>query len=60
MDSSFRSRRRRRDGQAIVHSTRVALVDKTGAVRGFYDGAGDVVCASQGLLSDIHRLLEEK
>jgi protein SCO1/2 len=46
------------NGQAIVHSTRVALVDKTGAVRGFYDGVGDL--ASEGLVADIHRLLEEK
>ena len=46
------------DGQAIVHSTRLILVDKNGAVRGFYDGTGDI--ASQGLVSDVHRLLEEK
>jgi protein SCO1/2 len=45
-------------GQAIVHSTRLILVDKRGAVRGFYDGTGDF--ASQGLVSDIHRLLKEK
>jgi len=45
-------------GEAIVHSTRLVLVDKTGAVRGFYDGAADV--PSQGLVSDIRRLLEEK
>jgi protein SCO1 len=45
-------------GQAIVHSTRLVLVDKVGAVRGFYDGLGDF--ASEGLVSDIHRLLEEK
>lgn len=45
-------------GEAIVHSTRLVLVDKAGAVRGFYDGVGDF--ASQGLVRDIHRLLEEK
>jgi protein SCO1 len=45
-------------GEAIVHSTRLVLVDKTGAVRGFYDGTGDF--ASQGLVGDIRRLLEEK
>jgi protein SCO1 len=45
-------------GEAIVHSTRLVLVDKTGVVRGFYDGVGDI--PSQGLVGDIHRLLEEK
>jgi len=45
-------------GESIVHSTRLVLVDKTCVVRGFYDGAGDF--ALQGLVSDIHRLLEAK
>ena len=45
-------------GEPIIHSTRLVLVDKKGVVRGFYDGAADF--APQGLVNDIHRLLEEK
>ena len=40
------------------HSTRLMLVDKTGAVRGFYEGADDA--GVENLVRDIKRLLEEK
>jgi protein SCO1/2 len=45
-------------GEGIVHSTRLILVDKTGDVRGFYEGIGGD--GLTGLMSDIRRLLKEK
>jgi cytochrome oxidase Cu insertion factor (SCO1/SenC/PrrC family) len=44
-------------GAQIVHSTRIMLVDKTGAVRGFYDGTTSEPDAQ--ILADVRRLLEE-
>lgn len=45
-------------GGLITHSTRLILVDKTGAVRGFYEGADEA--GVENLVRDIKRLLEEK
>ena len=45
-------------GAAIVHSTRLILVDKQGVVRGLYDGLAEG--GAQNLPADIHRLLDEK
>ena len=42
----------------IIHTTRLILVDQTGTVRGFYEGATDA--GLQDLVRDIRRLLEEK
>jgi protein SCO1/2 len=45
-------------GGPVTHSTRLVLVDKSGTVRGFYEGAtGDGV---QALVHDARRLLDEK
>jgi len=44
-------------GERIVHSTRMMLVDKTGQVRGFYDGT--TADADPQIIADIRRLLEE-
>ena len=44
--------------EPITHATRLVLVDKTGTIRGYYDGLG-----AEGidrLLADIRRLLEER
>ena len=44
--------------EPITHATRLVLVDKTGTIRGYYDGLG-----SEGidpLVADVKRLLEEK
>ena len=41
----------------IVHSTKLALVDRDGTVRGYYDGIGEV--PSEQILRDIQRLLHE-
>ncbi len=46
------------EGGLIIHSTRLILVDKAGAVRGFYEGASET--GVQELVRDIRRLLEEK
>ncbi len=43
---------------ALVHSTRLILVDKTGTVRGFYEGTDDAGLAE--LVNDIRKLVEEK
>jgi protein SCO1/2 len=40
----------------VMHSTRFVLVDKTGAIRGYYDGLGDLDNAA--LARDARRLLE--
>ena len=46
------------EGGMITHSTRLILVDRTGAVRGFYEGGSE---ASVGeLVRDIRRLLAEE
>jgi protein SCO1/2 len=44
-------------GAQIVHSTRIMLVDKSGAVRGLYDGTTSGPDAQ--ILADIRRLLAE-
>lgn len=44
--------------EPITHSTRLALVDQNGVVRGFYDGT-DAQKVPQ-LVRDIHALLQEK
>jgi protein SCO1/2 len=46
------------DGAPITHSTRLILVDRTGTVRGFYDGGTEA--SVQELVRDIHRLLQKK
>lgn len=46
------------EGGLITHSTRLVLVDKTGTVRGFYEGADEN--GVKDLIRDIHRLLDEK
>lgn len=42
--------------EPVTHSTKLALVDRHGMVRGFYEGSADTA----PLVKDIHRLLEEK
>jgi cytochrome oxidase Cu insertion factor (SCO1/SenC/PrrC family) len=44
-------------GAQIVHSTRIMLVDKSGAVRGLYDGTTSDPDAQ--ILADIRRLQAE-
>jgi protein SCO1/2 len=44
-------------GAQVIHSTRIMLVDKTGAVRGFYDGTTSDPDGQ--ILEDVRRLLEE-
>ena len=44
--------------EPITHSTKLVLVDRTGTVRGLYEGVGQD--DSQRLIRDIRRLLEEK
>jgi protein SCO1/2 len=44
-------------GAQIVHSTRIMLVDKSGSVRGFYDGTTSE--ADQQILWDVRRLIGE-
>jgi protein SCO1 len=46
------------EGGLITHSTRLVLVDKTGTVRGFYEGADEN--GVKDLIRDIRRLLDEK
>jgi cytochrome oxidase Cu insertion factor (SCO1/SenC/PrrC family) len=43
-------------GARVQHSTRFVLVDKNGAIRGFYDGLGDL--DNNALARDARRLLE--
>jgi len=45
-------------GAPIIHTTRIVLVDKTGTIRGFYEGATDA--GVEDIIRDIRRLLEEK
>jgi protein SCO1/2 len=46
------------EGAPIIHTTRLILVDKTGTVRGFYEGATE--SGVQEVVRDIRRLLDEK
>jgi protein SCO1/2 len=46
------------EGAPITHTTRLVLVDRAGAVRGFYEGGTPE--SVQELLRDIRRLLDEK
>lgn len=46
------------EGAPITHTTRLILVDKTGTVRGFYEGGNEA--GVQELIRDIRRLLAEK
>ena len=46
------------EGGPITHTTRLILVDKTGTVRGFYEGT--TADGVRDLVRDIRRLLEEK
>ena len=43
--------------EPITHSSRLVLVDKTGTVRGTYEGVGDE--GSKRMVADIRRLLTE-
>ena len=45
------------DTERVIHSTRLALVDKHGFIRGYYDGIGD--SGIDNLVRDIERLLTE-
>jgi len=45
-------------GAPIIHTTRLVLVDKSGTVRGFYEGASEASVAE--LTGDIRRLAGEK
>jgi protein SCO1/2 len=44
----------------ITHSTRLVLIDRTGTVRGFYEGAGDDDAPAKELLADLRELLNER
>lgn len=44
-------------GAPIIHSTKMVLVDKTGALRAFYDGTTE--SSDDEILADTRRLLEE-
>lgn len=44
--------------EAITHSTKLALVDRTGTIRGFYEGAGEE--DTHRIIEHIRRLLNEK
>lgn len=56
-------------GDPIIHSGKMVLVDKTGTIRGYYDGVADASRGDDGmkhlkneqkrLVADIHRLLKE-
>lgn len=46
------------EGGLITHTTRLALVDKSGVVRGFYEGGDET--GVKDLIRDIRRLLGEK
>lgn len=48
----------RTQAEPIVHSTKLVLVDRSGTVRGFYEGVG--ADDTTKLLADIDRLLQEK
>jgi cytochrome oxidase Cu insertion factor (SCO1/SenC/PrrC family) len=44
-------------GAQVIHSTRIMLVDKTGAVRGFYDGTTSEPDGQ--IAADVRKLIEE-
>jgi protein SCO1/2 len=46
------------EGGPITHTTRLALVDRSGTVRGFYEGGAE--SSVQDLIRDIKKLLQEK
>lgn len=46
------------EGGQITHATRLILVDRTGNVRGFYDGTGEG--GVEALVRDVRRVLDEK
>ena len=48
----------RNNPEPITHSTKLVLIDRTGTVRGFYDGT--TADDSARLIADIKRLLAEK
>ena len=48
----------RNNPEPITHSTKLVLVDRTGTVRGFYEGTTTIDSAR--LIADIKRLLAEK
>jgi protein SCO1/2 len=48
----------RDSAEPIIHSTRFALVDRQGLVRGFYDGVDPK--ATERLLDDVRKLLGER
>ncbi len=45
-------------GEQIIHSTRLVLIDRTGAVRGFYEATDEA--GVRDLLRDTRKLLDEK
>ncbi len=46
--------------EKFIHSTKIALIDQQGNIRGYYDGVGDNAPAEKArLLADIKRLLAE-
>ena len=45
-------------GEQITHSTRLILVDRSGTIRGFYEGTDEK--GVRDLIRDIRKLLEEK
>jgi protein SCO1/2 len=46
------------EGGMITHSTRLVLIDRTGTVRGYYEGGEEKSVAE--IVRDIRRLLDEK
>ncbi len=45
--------------EKFIHSTRLVLVDKSGSIRGYYDGLSQGEAETQRLTADIKRLLAE-
>lgn len=45
------------EAEPITHATRLALIDRTGTARGFYDGTGGE--SADRIIADIRRLLAE-
>lgn len=43
----------------ITHSTRLVLIDQSGTVRGFYEGAGEDTAPVRDLITDLRALLAE-
>ena len=44
-------------GEPIVHSTKLALVDRTGAIRSYYDGTGEGT--REKIIRDVEALVRE-